>query len=50
MVVTSYVYHCGCGYRTSSPAQAIEHVRKTGHTMEIHGKVAEEKPQPQRSS
>ncbi len=30
---------CGCGYQTSNPLEAEQHVRDTGHKMDVSGKV-----------
>jgi len=42
MVRFEYAYHCGCGFQCSDAAKAAEHVRKTGHQMEVHGRVLPE--------
>lgn len=44
MVVQTLAYVCGCGYRTDLHSQAMEHVRKTGHTMTVHGEIRETEP------
>lgn len=44
MVVQSVAYQCGCGYRTELLAQAMEHVRKTGHSMKVLGEIRETEP------
>ena len=44
MVVQNVAYQCGCGYRTGLLAQAMEHVRKTGHSMAVLGEIRETAP------
>ncbi len=41
MVIQSVAYQCGCGFRTELLAQAMEHVRKTGHSMKVQGEIRE---------
>lgn len=36
---TELKIQCGCGFSTNNPLTAQEHVEKTGHTMEISGRV-----------
>ena len=35
-------YTCGCGYSTHDPEEAISHVDKNGHAMDIHGTIRPE--------
>lgn len=32
-------YNCGCGLQTTSLAEALEHSAKTGHVMDVMGRV-----------
>lgn len=39
MVKTSYIYTCGCGFTTTKETEAVEHVKETGHKMDVKGSV-----------
>jgi hypothetical protein len=37
MVKTSTYYTCGCGFTSDNAKQAEEHVKATGHKLDIKG-------------
>jgi hypothetical protein len=39
MVKMSTFYTCGCGYNTEIEKEAKEHVKTTGHKMDLKGMV-----------
>lgn len=46
MVITKVVYQCGCGFKSDSKEPAVEHVRKTGHTLTVYGTIFETEEKP----
>jgi hypothetical protein len=36
-------YNCGCGYKTVKYTEAADHVEKTGHSIDVSGKLIGEK-------
>lgn len=36
---TEIKVQCGCGFQTNNPLTAQDHVEKTGHSMDVSGKV-----------
>jgi len=39
MVKIKYRYTCGCGFNTEQEEKALEHVKETGHIMDVKGSV-----------
>jgi len=39
MVKTSTYYTCGCGFKTENAELAMDHVKTTGHKMDLKGMV-----------
>jgi hypothetical protein len=37
MVKTTTYYTCGCGFNSESAEQAEDHVKATGHKLDIRG-------------
>jgi len=37
MVKTSTYYTCGCGFKTDNAKEAEDHVKATGHKLDIKG-------------
>jgi len=39
MAVLDVQYTCGCGFRTTEPMKAIDHVNTTKHTLTVVGTI-----------
>ena len=39
MVKATYFFTCGCGFKTESAEAAEDHVKTTGHKMDVKGMV-----------
>jgi hypothetical protein len=39
MVKATYYYTCGCGFKTEDAEEAMDHVKVTGHKMDVKGMV-----------
>lgn len=37
MAILDCEYHCGCGFRTTEPLKALDHVNNTSHTITLQG-------------
>jgi hypothetical protein len=44
MAITVVRFNCGCRFKTEKVAEAVAHVEKTGHTLEVRGYMKSSTP------
>jgi len=44
MAITVVRFNCGCRFKTEKVAEAVAHVEKTGHTLEVRGDMKSSTP------